>query len=73
LDGEDNELGEELLLNQQLDQVEKKYKDTLEEYQQFNSAYEDLLKTFNNQKATYNILGKELGILEKMGEFLEEF
>lgn len=39
----------------------------------FNSAYEDLLTTFNQQKSTYHVLGNELRILEKMGEFLEEF
>jgi len=73
LDNEDAELAEELILNQQLDIVEKKYKETLEEYQMFNSAYEDLLTTFNQQKSTYHVLGNELRILEKMGEFLEEF
>ena len=31
LDNEDAELAEELILNQQLDIVEKKYKETLEE------------------------------------------
>jgi hypothetical protein len=73
LENDDQELGEELILNQQLETVEKKYKETLEEYQLFNSAYEDLLTTFNQQKSTYHVLGNELRILEKMGEFLEEF
>lgn len=73
LENDDQELGEELILNQQLELVEKKYKETLEEYQLFNSAYEDLLTTFNQQKSTYHVLGNELRILEKMGEFLEEF